>query len=289
MAFYGRFPVTAPMRALPKEPYATTTEASVANTPDAVTRTLTIDSRDRVNFSTTTPSDFLVRFQPLFRVRNARLTSLEITNARYLIDSTNKYVDFVSGAGATAEVATLTEGHYSATDLATELDTQMNAELGAPPGAIFVVTYITQTGRFTINRVDADVFGLTTATGPNKLASPAKEFGFAMVDTATTLTTYTSANQANPQGDDYAMLCIDGFGCVTSSGSHSDVFAKVIWNTPARYATFNSFAGGIKEWRQPQDRIDHMHVRLLRPGGQICNLNGVDYSFTVEFQASPAT
>lgn len=260
-----------------------------------ITRILNVNSANRNNPLTTTPNAYTIGFAPLRRVRSMRLVSTEFTNSRYLIDSTNNKLDFSSSAGPGGTyVATLTAGHYASSDLVTELDLRLNAALGAAPSTIFTVSYSATTSKFTIARVDGNTFALLLSSGTNASTSPLRELGLNRSDTATGLTTYTAPNCANLTGDDYTMMCIDGFGTLVDAARSTQqsrdrpmytpesVHAKLIWNTPARYATTNSFAAATYVCPAPLSRLDTLRVSFYRPDGQVCDWNGVDHSFSLE-------
>jgi hypothetical protein len=260
-----------------------------------VRKLVIVNSRDRVTsvgassdgaaligrIADSTPSSYVVKVGPLHRVRSIELVSTEATNARFLIDATNNLIDIVSSAApAGTFVVTLTPGHYGSSDLADELDKQMNAALGAAPGAIFTITYTASTAKFTIARVDGNSFNLLFASGANAAFAPLAELGFVASDSGLT-TTVTGPNSANLSGDDYALLCLKDLGGIVDTGSSTDCFAKIVWSSPARYAAFNSFATVRHEWNPPLPRIDRLVVSWRRPNGKLYDFNGVDHSFSL--------
>lgn len=269
--------------------------ASPASVGPGARKLVIVNSRDRVasagasavgsslvgRVPDSSQSAYTVKVGPLFRVRSMELVSTEITNSRFLIDTTNNKIDFTSSAGpAGSYTATLEPGHYGNADLIDEIDKQMNAALGAAPSAIFTITYTAATARLTIARVDGNSFNLLFASGANAAFAPTAELGFLPFDTGS-LTAVTGTNSANFGGDDYALLCLQGLGCVVDSGSVTDCFAKIIWSSPARYATYNSFASVKHEWDPPLPRIDRLLVSFRRPNGKPYEFNGIDHSFSL--------
>ena len=89
---------------------------------------LSIDSRSRENFTTTTASNYTIRFPTISQVKKMKMLSTEIPNSQYVFRSTNNKIDLVDvGGGSTVYVVTITEGSYSAIELADEINLQLNA------------------------------------------------------------------------------------------------------------------------------------------------------------------
>jgi hypothetical protein len=244
---------------------------------------LSINSRDRKNPTATTPQDYTVVFPAITNVHRIGLLTTEFTNSRYLIDNTNNSIDFVSSGGpAGTFTAVLASGHYNITDLVTEVNDKLDAALGVAPGTIFNVTYDPTTALLTIQRIDGHSFSLLFGSGTNSRKSPVEVLGFASVDTPVA-TSHTGSKAANAQGDDYALLCLDGFGRMVGTEVQSDAFAKLIWPVPARYQSFSTFASAdceMSDW--PRARLESLHVRVLRPNGHPYDFQGVEHSFTLE-------
>lgn len=248
------------------------------------TRVVSVNSRNRLNFSTTTPNDYVVRLTtPIRNVRVIRLVTTEFTNARYVIDATNNQIDFQSAVvSAGTKLATLTPGHYNATDLQTELDYQLNAALGVAPGVGFTVSYNPATTRFTFTRIDGGTFAFLGATGANVSRAPLEQLGLQPLDTAQ-VTDYTCPNAANLQGDDYTLMALRNIGRMDGTEGCTEVFAKLIWPVPSRAQVNNAFASVDVEFLdQPLGRLSELAVRFLRPNGQVYDWQGVEHSFTLQ-------
>jgi hypothetical protein len=250
----------------------------------ARTRIVSVNSRNRRNFSSTTPNDYVVVLPvKITKVRAIRLITTEFTNSRYLIDSTNNKIDFTSAVVlAGTYVATLTSGHYNASDLQTELDYQLNAALGVGPGVAFTVTYEPSTTRFTFTRVDGGTFRFLGATGSNISKMPYEQLGLLPVD-GTLATTFTCPNAANLQGDDYTLMKLRDLGRMDGTEGIGEVFAKLIWPVPSRAQVNNAFASVPLEFRdQPMERLTELGISFCRPNGAVCDWQGIEHSFTLE-------
>jgi len=90
-------------------------------------------------------------------------------NGLFVIDSSNKYIDFDEGGAEMTAV--LTEGTYNGNSLAAEVQTQLNAQSGG-----FTASYSETDARFTIS--DSGAFTLRWNTGTNSANSAGSTLGF---------------------------------------------------------------------------------------------------------------
>lgn len=128
---------------------------------------------------------------PAFPVDNLRSFSLAKywrSSGYFVISSSNKKINFSEGGGELT--ATLTEGDYTATELAAEIKTALEAA-GA---ATYTVTYSTTTGLWTIAS-DGATFSLLWSTGTDTATALHSTIGFAVSDYTGALT-YTGAHIA---------------------------------------------------------------------------------------------
>lgn len=104
----------------------------------------------------------------------------DLTPDYIVIDSTNNKLQFQETAGTTL-TATLTSGTYTPSQLATEVQTQMNTTGGTPA---YTITYSAVTKKFTLasDRGGSSVFVLV-GTGDQSLFSAHKTLGFDDEDT----------------------------------------------------------------------------------------------------------
>jgi hypothetical protein len=102
---------------------------------------LYVDSNQR---TTGTNTDFSITLnEPITRVRRVRVTDVQIPFTFYTINANNNQLDF-NDAGATLQSAIITQGNYTAEELAVELTIEMNALYAG-----FTVTYDEKTLKFT--------------------------------------------------------------------------------------------------------------------------------------------
>lgn len=241
---------------------------------------LAVNSANRLQPTTTTPAQYRVRIPSLVNLKRVRLTSFEMVNSGFTLTEQNNIVDWVYNG--TTYATALPTGIYSVTDLASAVDTYLNAALGVPPSTTITVAYDSSTSRITVNSAGF-AFQFLFASGANAMYSPAKLLGFPALDTALAASV-TAPYAVSTMGDDYVYLCVRGWGVVLNTEGIGDAFAKLIWSSPTRYATYNSFAGGVYEFIPFVPRLDYIDVELRRPNGQLYDFNGVDHSFTLEVQ-----
>lgn len=156
-----------------------------------------VDSRYRASGSNTNFNyDLNIPFRQNFN--SVSVQTVEIPKTYYMLDSvTNNVLNFEYPV-ATPQVATITSGrNYDASELAAELQTQMNAAVAG-----FTVSIDSNTGKFTITH-STGVFNITFATNP-KLA---KYLGFEQIQyTSNGSFVLTSVNYANLQRYDFLKI-----------------------------------------------------------------------------------
>lgn len=97
----------------------------------------------------------------------------ELADDVIVITDANNKLDFTDSTGGSF-TATITEGVYSPTTLATEIDTRMTAASGTNS---YTVSFDTVTRKFNIEQ-GSSPFGLSFGTGTNYLKSIAKSIGY---------------------------------------------------------------------------------------------------------------
>lgn len=252
---------------------------------------LSVDSRSRVEYGQkdpvtgafiTSPNAYTVRFPQIRNVKMVNLVTSEIPNTMYVINSTNNVITFDSDvAPATAGLtATLTEGTYSAAELANEINLQMNTAMGAGFGALLVATYITWTKKITITRTDGNNIRIYW-TAP---LSPRFEIGFDDIDMPALAATVTSDNTVNLSGENFIYLVIKEFQAAVRGTENLDrTFAKIIFNTPPHSYTFDSFAANPLIFNVPINTVNKLEIEFRRHDGTLYDFQYAEHSFSLEF------
>ena len=265
--------------------------------PGLTRHVINVDSRDRENYSTTTPSDFTVKFEPLTNVVSINLLQAQIPNTEYVINARNNIIDFADSVAGTV-VATMTQGSYTATELADEINIQMNTAVGAGFGVEYQVAYITYTQKFRITNVAANTFQLLWLSGTNTNTSMWYEFGEStQTDTAAGLSTYDSSATVRLSGDDYINMILKGghdFTAQQNTAMTQGVFAKIILAAPSRSIIFQDQQGSNPLIMNPpltalrKLRVSFRHPRqahrqaAFETEEPLFEFNGHEVSFSLE-------
>lgn len=259
-------------------------QCTTAHTSTAV---FTDDIVNWIPSNVSSPSEYRIRFPALRNVKMLRLLGMELTNAQHVINHKNRFLDFLdSTTGATEHTAALNMGTYTSTGLADEINTRMNAALGAGFGVLYTVTYSTVTQRFIITRLGGATTQLLFLTGThgysNSNENPATVIGFVPALDTAVAAQLISPNMVNLAGENALYMIMKGYPAVTTSGAIQDVFAKIVLNVMPRNVVFNSFAAGSLVFTQPKDVIDNFEVRIVQYDGSLFDFNNVDHSYSIE-------
>lgn len=154
-----------------------------------------ITSKNRESDSTSA-SDFIIRFNPALKVpsKKLELVTAIVPQSIYNVTTSNQLVDFTWNG---VKQVTLTVGYYNATQLAAQLQTQMNTVAGGPA---FTVAFDSKTQYYTIAEPAANVTmlfstGAAAGTANNnwKLFGFVSSTGLAAVDSAAALSVTSNA------------------------------------------------------------------------------------------------
>lgn len=257
---------------------------------------ISVDSRFRENPTMTDPN--LYRFTLPTTVRNikvARLLTTEIPNTQYVVNESNKYVDFFHKFDAAypepeqTVTAVLEEGTYSATEFATELNKAMNwavklGGVGFAPDARYTVVYNSILQKFVISR-PIGLFRFLWLNGAHTKNSAYELMGFDKTYDTAEASIHQSPFIINLAGENLVYLCIAGMAAVQAPHT-SNVFAKIIWDQPPRATCFDSFASNPVVFKEPLDRLDRLDIEFRQPDGSLYDFNNSEHSFTIELYST---
>ena len=245
-----------------------------------------IDSADRASGETI--NDFFIDLSDSKHetINSIEVVSVDMVKSFYNVDDTNNKVYFVD-AGVTATISTLTNQDYTEAQLATEIQTQMNAD--ETSGETYTVSADAQTGKMTVS-IGSGTFELTTTTTTN---ANWNMMGFDIDADKTAAGTYTGDNLIDINHPRYIDIksraisnLLDGNQKTTSGGKtlYSDILKRVHFNEN------NTFQSKISTEQNHIDRVLHlaselrlprMDLRLEDQNGNSPPANGVNYALDI--------
>ena len=279
---------------------------------DVVRHVINVDSRFRDPVRESSASNFyFTLMSPVRNVLRIAVTSIEFPNnypfftplrrnvtlrVWYRVTPTEaRYADLVLGAG-----------NYTAGDMVDGLNEAAAAAQTAgalPAGMNLTATFSEVTGKFTFTATR--YFGLdTTAEGYNRRFDYGLGYfmgfsrGLHRSAVVAGKETVVSDGCASFQGDNYLLLQVNDFACVTQTVATNDstwapegrnkeelvALAKIVIREPKNYMTFDDYAGQhVKEvvFPSPVD-LSRLRVRVLDPYGEVVDMCSAQFSFSLE-------
>jgi hypothetical protein len=240
---------------------------------------LYLDTKDRSSDSTSS-TDLIIPLKRTFKdVRKAKLDWVIIPNTVFNINSTNNILSF--NENSTNKQATLTSGAYTASSLATHVQTQLNT---ASSGYnTYAVTYSTTTYKFTISA--GNNFSLLFSSA----LAPYRELGFEITNT-TASTSVTSTNSISLERPTSVFLGIKELqkGVYTSSGITSASFIVPLTSSQGELCFYEPNHHECEVIFTSPIPFTSLHIRLFDSAGTTVNVNGSNWSFKLSlFIAQP--
>ena len=232
--------------------------------------TINIKSKDRLRGD---PEDFVVSTQGFSNkvIKTMELESVEIPNTMYVFNSTNNVITFSEGGGDLT--ATITPGTYSISNLETEIKTRMDTA----GSDTYTVSIDETTKKLTVS--SNGIFSLLFSE-PN---NPYKELGFTEEDTAIAAS-HTSTNVVKLSGFDFLYLYIRNYAQMgIDTGENSFSFKIPINKSFGDIVFYTKNAGLNQTFFNPNtfQLQSQMIIKLFNPDGEIVELNGSEWSFTL--------
>lgn len=199
--------------------------------------------------------------------------SVQLYNTSYTINNYNNKL-YWTDSTPTAHTTTLTNGNYTASSLATHVETLMDsANTG---GGKFTVTADTSTGKITISNNTSN-FSLTFGT--NTSNSVATALGFANTN-KTGAQSYTGEKIVKLNTKYYVI-----YGDVGSQNSYSaNELVNVLAYVPnsVNFGDMINFQSELaKSFKVAEKEISRMKIYVKDDMGNVVDLNGVDWSMNI--------
>lgn len=279
---------------------------------DVVRHIINVDSRFRDPVRDSLASDFyLTLLSPVRNVLRIAVTSIEFPNNYPFFTPVRRNVSlrvwYRTGASE-ARYADLVipTGNYTAGDMVDGLNAAAAAAQTAgalPAGMNLTATFSEVTGHFTFTATR--YFGIDTTAGSfNRRFDYGLGYylgltrGLHRSAAVAGKETVESDWCASFQGDNYLLLQVNDFACVTQTVATNDstwtpegrnreelvALAKIVIREPKNYMTFDDYAGQhVKEvvFPSPVD-LSRLRVRVLDPYGEVVDMCSAQFSFSLE-------
>jgi hypothetical protein len=235
-----------------------------------------IDSRDRDVSLYTEPSKYTIKLdEPINDVVAIQLTDYNIPFSRTLINSTNKILKYSINNMDTTKTVILTEGIYSGSELATELNAKLTPDISS-------VTYDTKTGKITFTAVDGN-FVLIFSSSINDKNNLYSILGFSIGNYSSSSSTAVIAPYTvNLDTDNYIIMKLDN--AITNISNNdtinksfaiikntilSDEFIKKDFNPPMNNFSkfiieFNDYYGNLYQFNGKEHRLEFIIETLSK-------------------------
>jgi len=274
-----------------------------------IRKTIVIDSRDRQFTPQSSPGEYTVTLPAVYQnVYSAVLKSIEIPFSFYTFSACAGNTSISVTTGGTPAVITIPDGNYTASGLASVLETQLNAAgLGT-----FNCSYSSTTGKLTITN-DSSAFtlnlnendpantncGKATNFTYNTWQNLAYYLGF---NQETTMSATVSGTQTvvgdfamNPSPSTYFLMDLGLLNKIDEtaldnkkSGRINGAFAKIPVNVNTGDDIFIIDPGtsplNYRVYNPPISKLSQLHIKFRHHDGRIIDFNGVEHSFTLELE-----
>jgi hypothetical protein len=235
------------------------------------TKVISLRSRDRINGSNSI-SDFKVTVERISNVKNVKIQNAIIPLSFYNVNSFNNSITFNDGSLRTAS---LTLGSYTAVQLATLIQTAMNAI----STLVFTITYNSIIQKYTISSTSnfSLIFTNQTSSLPSMLG-----FNYSTYASAST---YTSTNVASVNKIySQVNICSGRLSTDNQQVSSSNVYFGnlicVVNNSvykPGEYLYYSNDDNSQNSmFSNESSSLDNIDIRLYDGDNNLIEFNGVD-------------
>ena len=283
-----------------------------------VRKTLVIDSRDRQMNAGSHPGSYTVTLPTVYQnVYAATLKTIELPISFYQFSSAsgNATMSF-SYNGAATQTITISDGNYSATQLVSEINTQLTNALGANK---LIATYSVTTAKVTftsgttaLNTVPFVLYFTpsvpTSSNGGNSLTSLFTTWwglGYFLGFQATTYTSAASGSPAlhnisgvfsmNPYPTNYILMDLHNMNKLDETSLDDrkawrvdGAFAKLPVNGNSGQFEYLNDSGtnplNRSVYNPPIAKLNQLTVKFRLHDGRVLDFNGVENSFSLELE-----
>lgn len=259
-----------------------------AKFPQSVRTTIHVDSRDRNFDAHPSSSEFVVDLPECIRnVSSAVLVTAELPLMYYVFSMGRGNTSLTVAVDDVSHTVTIPDGNYSATTMAAALKSALDTAFSKA----FTVTIDPVSQKCTIA-----VTGVVAVDGRG--ATKATEWGLGwylgfrggVLTSGTNSVTGTRVANLNPEN--YVLLDIQELNNISqgamydAGGSGRKIFAKIPLTGNNYSYNFYDKAVSYVEQRPQLTKVDRLHVALRFHDGSLVDLNGSEWSFSVEFSGT---
>ncbi len=241
---------------------------------------INVDTGNRDMSKWPNPNECVVPIPIFSNVIRVRVVASQFPHSQYTVNSHNYQFVATSSASPTltAQTISLTQGTYTADELAIEIQTQLNSASFLNAVATSV-TFDSNTRKFSITRTDG-LGTLTMLFGSNPLPTTSARSLMGYIEEDVGPATDVSPPQvARIGGDDYCLLYIDGLNNSHSGGAR--YFAKFQLNVAPHYFAMNTFVCNPMIFPRSAT-LSHLKLRFESQNGFLYEFNNIDASFDIE-------
>jgi len=242
-------------------------------------------------------------------VTSMQVISMEVPQGIYLFSqslaSNTIYFKEYTDLAVTEGLVVFPQGNYPSfsttplSDLVTMMTDAINTQLGT--SGRFTVSIDLATNKITITNSTFifEMYILHTGTNKNIYRTMGWILGFRQPSYVNQLT-YTTESIYNITPTEYLYLEINDynvpqiaskvFGLFTNSYLDKNIIAKLDYTASTHYTTYNTISydkdyvvGSLREYYGPT-HLQKLSIRLLDKYGNVADLNGLDFSFTLELK-----
>jgi hypothetical protein len=239
---------------------------------------IVVDSRVRNKALFPNPNNYEVLFEDdINDVKSAKLVYMDMPMPIYLINSFFNKITFK--IGATSYTATISDGNYTASELATELTNEMNELVSS---STFNITYNTRLDKFIFNATESFSLQFVTNTNQINILLGFLENKIYTSVTVTDLTSYpnviTAEYRKNFDYNNYIIMDIEQFDTLKSIDRDLNKSFAIIPRT-YNQLNVNDKLNIIKHFSPSIGRLTKLRIKLYDRFGNPYDFQNMDHRF----------
>lgn len=260
-----------------------------------IKKIINIDSRFREDFETTHSGDFLVKLNyPLSAVLTMRLDQIEVPNSWYNISTKIKNNKIKLKIDEVEHIYTIPDGNYSFMELKEVLE-NLESSKNMAFNIHFMLELNIYNNKITLLCKKETVFSMSFPQNNNAIRTFGWFLGY-KYPSYNNSDIYIAENMFNDTNNRYFYLVIEDFntnindyiiGNLKESFINDNIIARISvldnkYNVVSNFSN-DSYGTQTRNYTS-RANINKLRIKLLDEFGEIMDLNGLDISFTLEFQ-----